>query len=62
MGFSPLRFEMSRTSKNSMTATVLLILLGLAALFAGTESLVVLIPAAILIWYSSRPFLQDGRN
>ena len=42
--------------------TLVLMLLGVAALFAGTKWLVLLVPAATLIWYGARPLLRSGRN
>jgi len=45
-----------------MGSTVALILLGLIALFAGQRSLVLLIPAAILVWYGAGSMLRTGRN
>jgi hypothetical protein len=53
---------MSRDSKKSVGWTTVLILLGLAALFAGQKWLVLLIPAAILVWYGAGPGLRSGRN
>lgn len=53
---------MSVTAKKSISATVVLVLLGLAALFAGEKWLVALVPAAMLVWYSARPRLRSGRN
>jgi hypothetical protein len=53
---------MSANSKKSMGWTVVLIILGVAALFGGTEWLALLIPAALLVWYSARPALRTGRN
>ena len=54
--------HMSRNSKKSMGWTVVLILLGLVALFVGAKSLVVLIPAAMMVWYRVGPGLQSGRS
>jgi hypothetical protein len=51
---------MSRASRNSMTSTFLLILLGLAALYGGTSSLIILIPAAFLVY--TAPVLRSGRD
>jgi hypothetical protein len=61
---SPHREEsiMSVDSKKSMGWTIVLILLGVVALFAGVTWLTVLIPAAILIWYGVGPMLGGGRN
>lgn len=53
---------MSRNSKQSMGWTIVLILLGLIALFGGEQWLVLLIPAAILIWYGAGPMLRSGRS
>jgi hypothetical protein len=53
---------MSKNSKKSMGWTSVLILLGLAALFAGAKWLVLLIPAAMLVWYGARSTLRSGRN
>lgn len=53
---------MSRISKNSMISTGVLITLGFIALYAGPASLIVLIPAAVLVWYRVRPVLTNDRN
>ncbi len=53
---------MSANSKTSLGTTLLLILLGLAALFAGAKWLAVLIPAALFVWYSAKPRLGKRRN
>jgi hypothetical protein len=53
---------MSAHSKKSLTSTLLLIFLGAAALVGGAKWLVILIPAAVLVWYSARPALRSGRN
>ncbi len=53
---------MSANSKKSVGWTIVLMLLGVVALFAGTKSLVLLIPAATLVWYASKPVLRGGRN
>jgi len=53
---------MSRDAKKSMGWAVILIALGIAALFAGVRSLVFLIPAAVLVWHSTRPIPRRGRN
>ena len=44
---------MSKTAKKSMSSTIVLILLGVIALFAGMKSLIVLVPIAIAIWFST---------
>jgi hypothetical protein len=53
---------MSANSKKSMGWTVVLIVLGLVALFGGVKFLVVLIPAAMMVWYGVGPALRSGRN
>ncbi|HEX6820779.1 MAG TPA: hypothetical protein VF123_01890 [Candidatus Sulfotelmatobacter sp.] len=53
---------MSANSKKSLTSTVFLILLGIAALYGGPKTLAVLIPAALLVWFSVAPILRRGRN
>ena len=53
---------MSANSKKSMGWTIVLIFLGLVALFGGEKWLVLLIPAAVLVWYAARPMLGTGRN
>jgi len=42
--------------------TAVLILLGVVALVGGVKWLVLLIPAAMLIWYGAGPILRSGRN
>jgi hypothetical protein len=41
---------------------LILIILGMGALYAGTTWLVLLIPAAILVWYGARPGMRSSRN
>ena len=53
---------MSVNTKKSVGATIALILLGMLALITGEKLLVVMIPAAILIWYAASPTLRSGRN
>jgi hypothetical protein len=53
---------MSANSKKSLTSTFILILLGLAALVGGSKWLILLVPAALLVWYGARPVLRSGRN
>ena len=45
-----------------MAWTLVLILFGLVALFGGVRWAIVLIPAAVLIWYAAAPRLRSGRN
>lgn len=49
-------------NKKSMAWPVVLILLGVVALYAGTRWLALLIPAAALVWYGAVPRLRSGRN
>jgi hypothetical protein len=53
---------MSMDSKKSMGWTLILILLGMAALYGGLRWLALLIPAALLIWFAGKPRLRTGRN
>ena len=53
---------MIRNSTKSVGWAILLILLGVAALFGGVRSLILLIPAALLVWYSAGPLPRNGRN
>jgi len=54
--------SMSMESKKSIGTTVILMIFGVLAMYAGLKSLVVLIPAAVLIWHEARPHLGSGRN
>ncbi len=45
-----------------MAWTTLLIVFGVIALVGGDRWLVVLIPAAMLVWYGAGPVLRSGRN
>lgn len=53
---------MSVNWKKSMGWTMVLILFGVIALFGGDKWLVLLIPAAIFVWYAAKPMLRTGRN
>lgn len=53
---------MSAEAKKGYGSMLLLLTLGIVALFTGAKSLVLVVPAAILIWYSARPSLGNGRN
>jgi len=53
---------MSMEAKKSMGWAVVLILLGMAALYGGSRWLTLLIPAALLVWYAAKPRLRTGRN
>jgi hypothetical protein len=49
-------------SWQSVGWTLLLIILGLGALYGGTNWLALLIPAAVLVWYAARPMVRSSRN
>jgi hypothetical protein len=53
---------MSANSKKSIGWAAVLVLLGVLAIFAGAGSLIVLVPAAMLVWYEAGPVLRGGRN
>ena len=53
---------MSADAKKSMGWTVVLIFLGMAALYGGSKWLALLIPAALLVWYGATPRFRTGRN
>jgi len=59
---APEELSMSANAKKSMTGTMALILLGLLTLITGGKWLVVLVPAAMLVWYGARPAMRSGRN
>lgn len=53
---------MSANLKKSMGWTIILIILGMAALYGGTKWLSLLIPAALFVWFTAKPTLRTGRN
>jgi hypothetical protein len=53
---------MSADLKKSTGATVILIILGLAAVVGGARWLAMLIPAALLVWYGAGSGWRTGRN
>jgi hypothetical protein len=53
---------MSANSKKSIGWTIVLIILGMAALYGGTKWLSLLIPAALFVWFTAKPTLRTGRN
>jgi hypothetical protein len=53
---------MSMDAKKSMGWAVILIVMGMAALYGGSKWLALLIPAALLVWYAAKPTLRTGRN
>jgi hypothetical protein len=53
---------MSMDWKKSIGWTVILILMGMAALYGGSRWLALLIPLALVVWYMAKPRLRTGRN
>ncbi len=53
---------MSVQSRKSLGWTIVLMVLGVAALYGGPGWLAILIPAAMLVWYRVVPVLRSGRN
>ena len=53
---------MNAKSKKSIAWATVLILFGLVALFGGARWLVLLIPAAMFVWYGAGATLRTGRN
>lgn len=53
---------MSANSKKSLAWTIVLIILGMAALYGGAKWLGLLIPAAVFVWLTAKPTLKTGRN
>jgi hypothetical protein len=52
----------SEASTRSASATLVLVALGLLALYAGPKSLFILVPTALLIWYGISPVPRNGGN
>jgi hypothetical protein len=52
---------MSADSKKSMGWTAILVVLGVAALYASAKWLAILVPAAVLVWYGAGSLLR-ARN
>jgi hypothetical protein len=53
---------MSANTGKSMGWMIVLILFGVAALIGGVKWLVVLIPAATLVWFGAAPTLRNSRH
>ncbi len=53
---------MSAESKKGYGSTLARIAFGVMALYLGANWLLLLIPAALLVWYVARPTLRSGRN
>ena len=45
-----------------MAVMAAMMLLGLLVLFLGVKSLLVVLPAAVLVWYSAEPRFPGTRN
>jgi len=53
---------MSAETRKYYGSTLTLLALGLLSLYGGANWLILLIPAAALVWYAARPRLGSGRN
>lgn len=53
---------MTINAKKSVGASVALILLGILVLLTGEKSLLVVVPAAVLVWFGVAPKLRNTRN
>jgi hypothetical protein len=53
---------MSANSRKSIGSTLVLVVLGMAAIYGGAKWLALLIPAALLVWFGVGPMLRSGRN
>lgn len=53
---------MSPVLNKSITWSLILMLLGIAAMFAGPKWLMVFVPAAVLVWFGAGPKLRRSRN
>ena len=53
---------MSIEMKKGYGSTLVLILFGVLTLLLGASWLVVMIPAAVVVWYGASPKLRSGRN
>jgi hypothetical protein len=56
------KIAMRTNAKKSIGWMIVLVMFGLIALYGGEKWLVVLIPAAMLVWYGTIPTLKSGRN
>lgn len=53
---------MSAETKKGYGSMLLLLALGIIALFAGAKSLVLVVPAAVIVWYGARLAPGNGGN
>lgn len=54
--------SMSMENKKSIGISIVLMALGMVAMYAGLKSLIVLVPVAVLVWHEAGPVLRSGRN
>ena len=48
--------------RNRWVAMLILIGLGIVAFLTGVKSLIILVPAALVIWYGGQAGLRSGRS
>jgi len=53
---------MSAQATKHYGSTLVLLALGVLALYAGPTWLLLLVPAALLVWFAAGPMLGGGRN
>jgi len=53
---------MSAEAKKHYGSSLALLALGMLALYGGPQLLLLLIPAAVLVWYAANPKLRSSRN
>ena len=53
---------MSRDSRKSIGLASALMLLGVLAMYGGLSALIVLIPAAFVVWSGTKTVVRSGRN
>jgi len=53
---------MSAEAKKHYGSTLVLLALGVLAVYAGPNWLLVLVPLALLVWFAAGPMLGSGRN
>ena len=53
---------MSAEARKHYGSMVAFLALGILALYGGPQLLLLLIPAAALVWYRANPKLRSGRN
>ena len=55
-------FVMSAEAKKNYGSTLVLLALGVLALYGGANWLVVLVPVAVLVWYAAGSAWKTHRN